>query len=144
MKVHVRCGKGSKDRFVTMPQLAYETLRRYWITHRHPRLLFPGGQTADERRVATLMMDRGGVQKSLKAIASGCGIRKHVTPHTLRHCYGALMLEAGVNLRAIQHEMGHERPNTTALYTQLTDITNHDTGERINAMLAPLCLAWGA
>lgn len=144
MKVHVRCGKGSKDRFVTMPQLAYETLRRYWITHRHPRLLFPGGQTADERRVATLMMDRGGVQKSLKAIALSCGIRKHVTPHTLRHCYGALMLEAGVNLRAIQHEMGHERPNTTALYTQLTDITNHDTGERINAMLAPLCLAWGA
>jgi site-specific recombinase XerD len=90
------------------------------------------------------MMDRGGIQKSLKAIAKSCGIRKHVTPHTLRHCYGALSLEAGVNLRAIQHEMGHERPNTTALYTQLTDTTQLDTSQLINRMLAPLCITWGA
>jgi integrase/recombinase XerD len=144
MKVHVRCGKGSKDRFVTLPQLALTTLRRYWISHRHPRWLFPGGQTTAERREAQSMMDRGGVQKSLKAIAKSCGIRKRVTPHTLRHCYGALMVEAGVNLRAIQHEMGHEQPNTTALYTQLTDATHQDTGKLINGMLAPLCLQWGA
>jgi site-specific recombinase XerD len=89
-------------------------------------------------------MDRGGVQKSLKAIATSCGIRKHVTPHTLRHCYGALLVEAGVNLRAIQHEMGHEQPNTTALYTQLTQGAHADTGKLINGMLAPLQLSWGA
>jgi len=144
MKVHVRCGKGSKDRFVTLPQLALEALRRYWKTHRHPGLLFPNGRTGSERREAQSMMDRGGIQKSLKAIASSCGMRKHVTPHTLRHCYGALSLEAGVNLRAIQHEMGHERPNTTALYTQLTESTHEDTSKLLNDMLAPLQLSWGA
>ena len=144
MKVHVRRGKGSKDRLVTLPQLALEGMRRYWKTHRHPRWIFPGGRDGDERRVAIESMDRGGVQKSLKVIAKSCGIRKHVTPHTLRHCYGALLVEAGVNLRAIQHEMGHERPNTTALYTQLTDITHEDTGKKINSMLAPLTLSWGA
>jgi integrase len=143
MKVHIRRGKGAKDRLVTLPELALLTLRRYWKTHRHSKWLFPGGRSGEERRVATEMMDRGGVQKSLKAIALSCGIRKHVTPHTLRHCYGALLLEAGVNLRAIQHEMGHERPNTTALYTQLTDVTHQDTGKLINGMLAPLCLQWG-
>lgn len=143
MKVHVRCGKGRKDRLVTLPQLALEALRRYWKTHRHATLIFPNGRTGDERRVAQSMMDRGGIQKSLKAIAASCGIRKRVTPHTLRHCYGALMLEAGVNLRAIQHEMGHERPNTTALYTQLTDTTQTDTSKLINGMLAPLTLSWG-
>jgi integrase len=143
MKVHVRHGKGGKDRLVTLPQLALETLRRYWRTHRHPTLIFPNGRTGAERRDAQSVMDRGGVQKSLKAIALSCGIRKHVTPHTLRHCYGALMLEAGVNLRAIQHEMGHEQPNTTALYTQLTDPTHEDTGKKINLMLAPLTLSWG-
>lgn len=144
MKVHVRCGKGSKDRLVTMPHLALQTMHRYWKTHGHPQWIFPNGRTGDERRVATQAMDRGGVQKSLKAIAHSCGIRKHVTPHTLRHCYGALMVEAGVNLRAIQHEMGHEQPNTTALYTQLTDPTHEDTGKKINSMLAPLQLSWGA
>jgi integrase/recombinase XerD len=143
MKVHVRRGKGGKDRLVTLPDLALQTLRRYWRTHRHPQWLFPHGRTGEQRRVATAMMDRGGVQKSLKAIAVSCGIRKHVTPHTLRHCYGALSLEAGVNLRAIQHEMGHEQPNTTALYTQLTDATHEDTSKKINRMLAPLQLSWG-
>lgn len=144
MKVHVRRGKGSKDRLVTMPQLALERMRRYWKTPGHPQWIFPNGRTGDERRVATRVMDRGGVQKSLKMIAHSCGIRKRVTPHTLRHCYGALMVEAGVSLRAIQHEMGHEQPNTTALYTQLTDITHQDTGKKINSMLAPLQLSWGA
>jgi len=143
MKVHVRRGKGSKDRLVTLPQLALEGLRRYWKTHRHARLLFPGGQTQAERRIATATMDRGGVQQAVKAIAKSCGIRKRVTPHTLRHCYGALSLEAGVNLRVIQHEMGHERPDTTALYTQLTDSTHEDTSKLINGMLAPLSLTWG-
>jgi integrase/recombinase XerD len=144
MKVHIRRGKGSKDRLVTLPQLALETLRRYWKSHRHPKWIFPNGRNGEERRAATHIMDRGGVQKSLKAIATSCGIRKHVTPHTLRHCYGALLVEAGVNLRAIQHEMGHEQPNTTALYTQLTQSAHADTSKLINGMLAPLQLSWGA
>lgn len=143
MKVHIRCGKGRKDRFVTLPQLTLEAMRRYWKTHRHATLIFPNGRTDEERHEATSTMDRGGVQKSIKVIAHSCGIRKHVTPHTMRHCYGALMLEAGVNLRAIQHEMGHEQPNTTALYTQLTDTTHTDTSKLINGMLAPLTLSWG-
>lgn len=143
MKIHVRCGKGAKDRFVTLPQLALQAMRRYWKTHRHSTLIFPNGRTHEARRVATAMMDRGGIQKAIQAIAQSGGIRKHVTPHTLRHCYGALSLEAGVNLRAIQHEMGHERPNTTALYTQLTDTTQEDTNQLINDMLAPLNLTWG-
>lgn len=144
MKVHVRRGKGKKDRFVTLPQRPLEAMRRYWKTHRHPRWIFPNGRTAEERRVATTSMDRGGVQKSLKAITQSCGIHKHVTPHTLRHCYGALLLEAGANLRAIQEQMGHECPKTTALYTQLTEATHQDTGQRLNTMLASLSLTWGA
>ena len=85
-------------------------------------------------------MDRGGLQKSFKAIAKSCGIYKHVTPHSLRHCYGAHLVEAGLNLRAIQHEMGHECPKTTALYTQLTDVTNQNTREVINRLVNRLKL----
>lgn len=144
MKVHIRRGKGGKDRLVTLPQMTLDALRCYWRTHRHERLLFPNGRSNEERHGATAPMDRGGIQKSLQVIAKECGIKKHVTPHTLRHCYGALLVEAGVNLRVIQHEMGHERPNTTALYTQLTEATFEESSKLINGMLAPLNIAWGA
>jgi site-specific recombinase XerD len=143
MKVHVRCGKGNKDRFVTLPQMTLLALRRYWATHRHPTLLFPRAQGRAGRAEATATLGRGGVQQALKAIAKECGIKKHVTPHTLRHSYGALSVQAGVSLRVIQHEMGHARPNTTALYTQLTDSTFEESSKLFNAMLAPLNLSWG-
>jgi integrase len=132
MKIHIRLGKGKKDRFVTLPEQALLTLRKYWSTYRHPSLLFPAGKAAEQRRSATKIMDRGGLQKSFKAIREDCGISKPATLHTLRHCYGAHLVEVGVNHRAIQHEMGHEYPKTTALYTQLTEVTRQDTDKLIN------------
>lgn len=135
MKVHIRQGKGKKDRFVTLPRASLLALRAYWVTHRHPDLLFPSGKTPSARQSATVAMDRGGLQKSFQAIVKDCGLRKHVTVHTLRHCYGTHLVEAGVNLRAIQHEMGHECPKTTALYTQLTDVAQHNTDALINRLV---------
>jgi integrase/recombinase XerD len=85
-------------------------------------------------------MGRGGLQKSFKVILVDCSIHKAATPHTLRHCYGAHLVEAGVNLRAIQHEMGHECPKTTALYTQLTEVTQQNTNKLINKMVNRLNL----
>ena len=140
MKVHIRQGKGRKDRFVTLSEVSLQALRAYWLTHRNPQLLFPAGKTAQIRQATTATMDRGGLQKSFKVIAKSCGIHKHVTPHSLRHCYGAHLVEAGLNLRAIQQEMGHECPKTTALYTQLTEVTNQNTAEVINQLIARLKL----
>lgn len=143
MRVHIRQGKGRKDRYVLLPQAALEALRRYWVSHRHPRLLFPRGRTPEERHSASQCMDRGSVQKAFKAILRDAGIRKAITPHSLRHCFGAQLVEAGVNLRAIQTAMGHECPKTTALYTQLTDVTQKDTDQRINRMVTRLRVRWG-
>jgi len=140
MKVHIRQGKGRKDRRVTLPQRTLEALRTYWATHRHPSLLFPAGKTAVVRHEATQVMNRSGLQRSFKVIARSCGINKPVTIHTLRHCYGAHLVETGLNLRAIQQEMGHECPKTTALYTQLTDVTQHNTGKLINRLIDRLKL----
>ncbi|MGS2724962.1 tyrosine-type recombinase/integrase, partial [Porticoccus sp. GXU_MW_L64] len=64
MKVHVRLGKGKKDRFVTLPKVTLLALRRYWATHRHPRFLFPAGRGAVEQHSAKRVMDRGGAQRS--------------------------------------------------------------------------------
>ncbi len=140
MKIHVRLGKGKKDRFVILPQVSLQALRAYWLSHRNPQLLFPAGKTAELRHSAIQPMDRGGLQKSFKVIVKSCGIHKHLTPHSLRHCYGAHLVETGLNLRAIQHEMGHDCPKTTALYTQLSEVAHQNTSKMINHLVSRLRL----
>ena len=142
MKVHVRQGKGRKDRFVTLPERTLLALRYWWATHRHPKWLFPAGKTSAARQVATKIMDRGGVQRSFKTIIQDSGIHKAITPHSLRHCYGAHLVEAGVHLRKIQMEMGHECPKTTALYTQLSQESHQCSEQLINRLINGLDLNW--
>lgn len=142
-RLHVRQAKGRKDRFVILPDMALQALRNYWITHRNPQWLFPQGRNAQERRGAKTHMDRGGTQKSFKAIVEDVGINKDITIHTLRHCYGTLLTDMGIGLRSIQAQMGHECPKTTALYTQLSTYTQNDTDKRINGLLAKLRVNWG-
>ncbi len=140
-RVHIRCGKGRKDRFVTLPDATLAALRQYWTTHRHRRFLFPAGKTPAEQQRAKAPMDRSGVQRAFKVIAQQCNIHKRVTIHSLRHCYGTHLVEEGLNLRAIQKELGHESPKTTALYTQLTDPVQQDTARLINTMVGRLSMA---
>jgi len=116
--IHVRHGKGGKDRFVPLPQQTLLQLRGFWKTHRNPVFLFP----APERRVgapsaATQPMHRSGLQRAFQLALSASGIHKDVSVHSLRHAWATHMLEAGVNLRVIQECLGHASPTTTALYT---------------------------
>lgn len=75
--LHVRRGKGHKDRLVPLPDLALTALRVLWSKHRHPRLLFPNPVgTAERIQQATRHMDRGGVQNAMKAVVNDCGIKK--------------------------------------------------------------------
>jgi integrase/recombinase XerD len=134
-RVHIRGGKGHKDRFVLLPTLTLHALRKYWVTHRHPQFIFPAGKKATDRHRARVVMHRGGVQNSFKAIVASCNIHKKVSIHTLRHCYATHLLEQGLNLRAIQKEMGHSCPKTTAIYTQLTETVEQNSYDIINAMV---------
>jgi integrase/recombinase XerD len=75
--VHIRRGKGHKDRFVPLPDLTYHALRALWRKHRNPCLLFPNAVGSPERiRSATTHMDRGGTQAVMKAVVEQCGIKK--------------------------------------------------------------------
>ena len=102
--------------------MTLQALRHYWSTHRNPSFLFPLGKNAEERHIAKKPMDRGGLQKSFQAIIQDCNIHKRISIHNLRHCYGTHLVEVGVNLCAIQQQMGHESPKTTVLYTQLPKV----------------------
>ena len=139
-RVHIRRGKGRKDRFVTLPDRTLIALRRYWATHRHRRLLFPAGMTQAEQHRASTPMNRGGVQRAFKEIAQQCNIHKHVSVHSLRHCYATHLVEVGLNLRAIQQELGHENPQTTALYTRLTEPVQQDATRLINHLVERLSI----
>lgn len=76
-RVHIRRGKGHKDRFVPLPDLTCQALRTLWSKHRHPRLLFPNPVGSPERiQQATNHMDRGGTQQAVKALVTECGIKK--------------------------------------------------------------------
>jgi integrase len=76
-QVHIRRGKGHKDRLVPLPDLTYQALRALWCKHFHPRLLFPNAVGSPERiRNARGHMDRGGAQAAMKAVVEQCGIKK--------------------------------------------------------------------
>lgn len=91
LTVHVRRGKGHKDRFLPLPHVTLQALRHLWTTHRNPVWLFPSQVGSPERiQQATGPMDRGGTQHAVKAIIESCGIKKKsrstlcatASPHT--------------------------------------------------------------
>ena len=89
-------------------------------------------------------MHRGSLQKAFRQIARDAGIQKAVSPHSLRHAYGACLVEAGLNLRAIQEAIGHASPVTTARYTQITVPAQQHTLDHIQALVDDFVIQWGA
>jgi len=76
-QVHIRRGKGHKDRLVPLPDLTYRALRALWCKHRNPRLLFPSALGGAARiRTTAEPMHRGGVQRTMKRLLAECGIKK--------------------------------------------------------------------
>ena len=121
MMLHVRHGKGAKDRYVPLPQRTLKLLRDYWQTHRNPLLLFPAeGRDHIKLSLATEPMSKSSVQQAFRAALKESRINKRASVHTLRHSWATHLLEAGVNLRLIQEWLGHSSPATTSVYTHLT------------------------
>jgi site-specific recombinase XerD len=114
MMIHVRHGKGGKDRYVPLPQRSLELLRSHWKRERPDTWLFPDDR--DRHRP----VHRSRPYQILKAVVRSSRITKPVSTHTLRHSYATHLLEMGVNLRVIQEILGHGSPKTTAIYTHLT------------------------
>lgn len=70
--------------------------------------------------------------------------KKNISPHSLRHSYATHLIEAGVDLLAVQKILGHHSILTTARYTHLTDSTQHHAIDRINGLMDGFTLARGA
>lgn len=139
MMMHVRHGKGAKDRYVPLPQRTLQLLRDYWQTHRHPVLLFPA-EGRDHRPLAqaTKPMSKSSVQQAFRAALKASGNNKRASVHTLRHSWATHLLEAGVNLRLIQEWLGHSSPATTSVYTHLTVKAEQLGAAAINQLMSDL------
>ena len=136
MMIHIRHGKGNKDRYVPLPQRTLKLLRDYWSTHRHPALIFPAeGRAHINLSQATEPMSKSSVQDAFRAALKQSGINKLASVHTLRHSWATHLLEAGVNLRLIQEYLGHSSPATTSLYTHLTVKSEELGAEAINRVI---------
>jgi len=111
-QIAVRAGKGRKDRLVVMAESFIPLLLNYLGTYR-PQVYFvenPQGGTYSS----------SSIRAALKHSCKLANIKKKVTPHTLRHSYATHMLENGIDLRHIQSLLGHSKPETTMIYTHVT------------------------
>ena len=99
MVIHVRQGKGGRDRDVLLTPKLLDTLREYWRWMKPKTYLFPG--IVNNWRADVPITEKI-VWNAVAEAAKHAGITKHVSPHTLRHSFATHMLEAGADLRTIQ------------------------------------------
>ena len=123
-QIHVRKGKGNKDRMVMLSQTLKEILRLYFDEYMPSRWLFEGQNQKKPYSGKS-------VQSMVKKVASEAGIIRRTTPHTLRHCFATHLLDGGVQLPYIQQLLGHQDIKTTLIYT-------HVTTQNATAITSPL------
>lgn len=133
--IHVRRGKGCKDRFIPLPQRTLQAMRRYWSSHRNAKYIFPATK---DPQFTDKPMSYGGTQAAMQVVLKQSRINKRISTHNLRHSYATHLVEAGVNIRTIQQILGHVRLETTARYTQFTPKISQDTQTIINRMMDSL------
>ena len=115
MCIHVRSGKGKKDRYVMLGQSLLALLRQYYQKARPKgEYLFPGQKPQCH-------ITPTAVRQVLRKVIRQTGLRKKVTMHTLRHCFATHLLEGGTDIRILQLLLGYSSIRTTLRYTHITD-----------------------
>lgn len=140
MLLHIH-GKSKKDRYVPLPEPTVQMLRAYWRTHRSAVWLFPAPTRHGLQH--SLANDGGSVtrsslQSAFRRALQRTRIAKRAHVHTLRHSYATHLLEAGVNLRIIQDNLGHGSARTTQIYTHLTEAVKATLTDPLNQMMQGL------
>jgi site-specific recombinase XerD len=120
MVIHIRQGKGRKDRDVMLSPRLLNELRDYWrrANPRPTAYLFPGKGPHQNGEVP---LQGKSVFNAVQQAAQRAGLGKRVHPHTLRHSFATHLLESGADLHTIQLLLGHGDLKTTSRYLHLSE-----------------------
>jgi len=120
MLIHIRQGKGKKDRKVMLSAKLLDELRGYWrsLDPKPKTYLFPSKSIS---RNDDAPMTSKSVWDAVQQAARRAGLDKRVHPHTLRHCFATHLLEGGADLRTIQLLLGHASLTTTSRYLNVSE-----------------------
>ncbi len=138
MLIHVRQGKGRRDRTVPLSSVLLHAIRQYRRTPHASRWMFPGQSPRHPISASTI---QGAVSKA----RARAGLTKRATARTLRHSYATHLLEAGTDIRVIQRLLGHASLASTQVYThvsceQLAGVRS--PLDRLNVVVAPMQLTF--
>ena len=138
MLIRVEQGKGRKDRNAMLSPQLLELLRMWWREGKRRNVMLPHGWLFPGRSYTDPISARQ-LHRAVQEAAEVAGIRKRVSPHTLRHSFATHLLEQDVDIRVIQVLLGHSKLETTALYTKVSTRTIHAVAgplERLTALMA--------
>jgi len=116
MQIHIRQGKGRKDRYVVLSKLLLKGLRQYYSQYKPRVWLFNGKNSGEPMGTRT-------IQTTIDEAMERAGIRKNATCHTLRHSFATHLLEQGADLFSIKEQLGHSRIETTLVYLHIARFT---------------------
>jgi site-specific recombinase XerD len=122
MLIRVEQGKGRKDRNAMLSPQLLTLLRLWWKEGRRRGVMLPHGWLFPGRSAADPISTRQ-INRAIHEAAEAAGIRKRVSPHTLRHSFATHLLEQDVDIRVIQVLLGHSKLDTTALYARVATKT---------------------
>jgi site-specific recombinase XerD len=130
MLIRVEQGKGRKDRNAMLSPQLLELLRLWWREGKRRGVMLPQGWLFPGRNTLEPISTRQ-LNRAVHEAAEAAGIKKRISPHTLRHSFATHLLEQDVDIRVIQVLLGHSRLDTTALYARVATKT-------IRAVTSPL------
>jgi site-specific recombinase XerD len=113
--IHIRAGKGKKDRIVPLPEILVKQLKIYLKQYLPIEYLFEG---LNNRQYSPRS-----VQKILKQGLARAGIQKNASVHSLRHTFATHALEDGIDIRLVQEILGHSNIRTTEIYTHISNVS---------------------
>jgi site-specific recombinase XerD len=130
MVIHVRHGKGAKDRLVPLSRRLLEELRAYWRRYRPVTWLFPGERPGQP-------ISGSNMQRRFGQLVQRVGLTKHCSLHTLRHSYATHLLEAGVDLLTLKMLLGHKTLETTTRYLHVSTQRLQQTPSLLDLLVLP-------
>jgi len=135
MLIRVEQGKGGKDRNAMLSPQLLELLRLWWREGKRRGVMFPHGWLFPGRSYTDPISSRQ-LHRAVKEAAEVAGIKRRISPHTLRHSFATHLLEQDVDIRVIQVLLGHSKIDTTAIYTKVSTRTIQAVASPLDKLIA--------